>query len=98
MRIVGIKTLKNDLSKYIRAAAAGETVIVTDRNRIVAQIVQAGDITGVTEAERNWAELERSGVARLATIPPSAPLPHRQAPLMTMEELMRDLDESRSDR
>jgi prevent-host-death family protein len=31
MRKVGIKALKNDLSKYIRAAAAGETVLVTDR-------------------------------------------------------------------
>ena len=38
MRKVGIKTLKNDLSKYIRAAAAGETVLVTDRGHVVAEI------------------------------------------------------------
>jgi hypothetical protein len=32
MRTVGLKTLKNKLSEYIRAAAAGETVLVTDRH------------------------------------------------------------------
>lgn len=39
MRKIGIKALKNDLSKYIRAAAAGETVLVTDRGQVVAEIV-----------------------------------------------------------
>jgi prevent-host-death family protein len=38
MRKVGIKALKNDLSRYIRAAAAGETVLVTDRGEVVAEI------------------------------------------------------------
>ena len=39
MRTVGLKTLKNKLSEYVRLAAAGETVVITDRNRIVAEIV-----------------------------------------------------------
>jgi antitoxin (DNA-binding transcriptional repressor) of toxin-antitoxin stability system len=30
MRAVGIKSLKNRLSEYVRLAAAGETVLVTD--------------------------------------------------------------------
>jgi prevent-host-death family protein len=42
MRTVGLNTLKNKLSEYIRAAAAGETVLVADRNRVVAEIVPAG--------------------------------------------------------
>ncbi len=33
MRSVGLKTLKNKLSEYIRLAAGGETVLVTDRDR-----------------------------------------------------------------
>jgi prevent-host-death family protein len=39
MKTVGLKVLKNKLSEYVRLAAAGETVVVTDRNRVVAQIV-----------------------------------------------------------
>ena len=34
MRSVGIKLLKNKLSEYIRLAAGGETVLVTDRDRV----------------------------------------------------------------
>jgi antitoxin (DNA-binding transcriptional repressor) of toxin-antitoxin stability system len=38
MRSVGLKTLKNKLSEYVRLAASGETVLVTDRDRVVAEI------------------------------------------------------------
>ena len=39
MRSVGLKVLKNKLSKYVRLAAAGETVLVTDRDRVVAELI-----------------------------------------------------------
>ena len=39
MRAVGLKILKNKLGEYVRMAAAGETVLITDRNRVVAEIV-----------------------------------------------------------
>jgi antitoxin (DNA-binding transcriptional repressor) of toxin-antitoxin stability system len=38
MRSVGIKHLKNKLGEYIRLAAEGETVLVTDRDRLVAEL------------------------------------------------------------
>jgi antitoxin (DNA-binding transcriptional repressor) of toxin-antitoxin stability system len=38
MKIVGLKVLKNKLSEYVRIAAAGETVLVTDRDRVVAEL------------------------------------------------------------
>ncbi len=41
MRTVGLKILKNKLSEYVRLAAS-ETVLVTDRNRVVAEIVPPG--------------------------------------------------------
>jgi antitoxin (DNA-binding transcriptional repressor) of toxin-antitoxin stability system len=37
MRAVGLKVLKNKLSEYIRLAAGGETVLVTDRDRVDAE-------------------------------------------------------------
>lgn len=39
MKAVGIKTLKNKLSAYVRLAASGETVLVTDRDQVVAELV-----------------------------------------------------------
>ena len=38
MRTVGLKILKNKLSEYVRLAAAGETIVVTDRGRRVAAL------------------------------------------------------------
>ena len=37
MRAVGIKELKNRLSEYVRIAAAGERVLVTDRDILAAR-------------------------------------------------------------
>jgi antitoxin (DNA-binding transcriptional repressor) of toxin-antitoxin stability system len=39
MHAVGLKVLKNKLSEYVRLAARGETVLVTDRDRVVAELV-----------------------------------------------------------
>lgn len=39
MQSVGIKTLKNRLSEYVRTATAGETVLVTCRGQVVAELV-----------------------------------------------------------
>ena len=39
MHNVGIKALKNQLSEYVRAAAAGQTVLVTERGVVVAELV-----------------------------------------------------------
>ena len=39
MRSIGLKVLKNKLSEYVRLAAGGATVLVTDRDRVVAELV-----------------------------------------------------------
>ena len=36
MRTVGLKVLKNKLAEYVRIAAAGERVLISDRDRVVA--------------------------------------------------------------
>lgn len=35
---VGVKELKNSLSRYLRAVSAGETVLVTERGKVVAEL------------------------------------------------------------
>ncbi len=59
MRSVGLKVLKNKLSEYVRLAASGETVLVTDRDRVVAELVppRAGRSELLTDAQ--LAELVR---------------------------------------
>jgi antitoxin (DNA-binding transcriptional repressor) of toxin-antitoxin stability system len=39
MRTVGLKDLENELAEYVRIAAAGERVLIVDRDRVVAELV-----------------------------------------------------------
>ena len=38
MKSVGIKVLKNKLSEYVRLASAGETILISDRDQVVAEL------------------------------------------------------------
>lgn len=38
MKAVGIKQLKSRLSEYVRLARAGETILVSDRHEVVAEL------------------------------------------------------------
>lgn len=38
MKAVGIKNLKNNLSRYLQEVKAGELIFVTDRDEVVAEI------------------------------------------------------------
>ena len=87
MRTVGV--LKNKLSEYVRLAAADETVVVTDRNR-VAEIVPPRP--GLTPFEERGV---REGWLRPARIRDGTP---RRKPLMSFEQLMADLVRDREDR
>ena len=96
MRAVGLKVLKNKLSEYVRLAQGGETILVTDRDRVVAELVppQAGRSPAVADAV--LCELMRKGWAT----PPARPLtgPPPRAEVMAFEELMLELEEARADR
>jgi antitoxin (DNA-binding transcriptional repressor) of toxin-antitoxin stability system len=97
MRKVGIKALKNELSKHIRVVAAGETILVTDRDRVVAELRPPPPEGAGDEASRNWARMIRAGIVTPARRP-FTELPPRLPQLMTFEELMREIEEDREDR
>ena len=94
MRKVGIKVLKDELSKYVRLAAKGEEIVITDRDEEVAKLVPFKDRSKMSREEK-WADWIRRGLVTPAKRP-KAPLPPRN-PVMTFEELMKDLDASRED-
>lgn len=54
MKSVGIRELKNQLSKYLGLVKNGEVVVVTDHNKIVAEIRQPAKI----ELEHDQAKQE----------------------------------------
>jgi prevent-host-death family protein len=97
MHSVGIKALKAKLSRYVRAVATGETVLVTDRGRVVAEIIPPRAQADASTAAKQWAELIRRGLVTPAKRPRPR-LPPRSRNLVSFEELMCDLDDSRSDR
>ena len=65
MKSVNVAELKDRLSHYLRAVRRGESVLVRDRNRIIARIDPAGSSAVVEEGEpERLAELEARGVLR----------------------------------
>jgi len=96
MRSVGIKSLKDKLSEYVRLAAAGETVLVTDRDRVVAELMppRAGRAEQVSDVV--IAEGVRSGWISPRRYPPGAlaDLPKGTRPLAdVLADLARDRDD-----
>jgi prevent-host-death family protein len=92
MRKVGLKILKNKLSEYVRLAAAGETIVVTDRGRAVVEIVPPR-----REPESVIERGIREGWIRPAKRPFQPLPPRRPIPGYTLDQLLADLDRDRED-
>jgi antitoxin (DNA-binding transcriptional repressor) of toxin-antitoxin stability system len=95
MRSVGLKVLKNKLSEYVRLAQAGETVLVTDRDRVVAELVPPQPSRSTFLGSKRLAEGLREGwltpPRRTGSVPAGTPV-------MTLDELMEELSRDREDR
>jgi antitoxin (DNA-binding transcriptional repressor) of toxin-antitoxin stability system len=96
MRAVGIKILKNKLSEYVRLAASGETILVTDRDKVVAEINPPNAGRATTSGSAWFEDAVRKGWIRPALL--KGPLPPPPAPIMSLEQLMKQLDQDREDR
>ncbi len=97
MRSVGIKVLNSRLSEYVRLAASGETVLVTDRDRVVAELGPLRQTRSPVPADAFLAEAVRSGILTPPRLAASGP-PPKPAPVATLEEVLDDPDGSRNDR
>ncbi len=96
MRSVGIKVLKSRLREYVRLAASGQTILVTDRDRVVAELGPPKETRSPMLADAFLADLVRSGVLT----PPlaSSGRPPRPEPVAPLNEVLANLDETRRDR
>jgi antitoxin (DNA-binding transcriptional repressor) of toxin-antitoxin stability system len=96
MRSIGIKLLKNKLSEYVRLAAGGETVLVTDSDRVVAELGPpapgrsplASDVLLLDAIRQGWISPPLSVTKEM---------PARK-PLMKLSEILQDLRDDRADR
>ena len=92
MRAVGLRVLKNRLSEYVRLAASGETILVTDRERVVAELAPPRMGRAAFADDALLADAVRTGWVTPALgpwteVPPSRPM----APLgVVLEELDAD--------
>ena len=96
MRTVGLKLLKNRLSEYVRIAAQGETVLIADRDRVVAELVPPQPTRGVVVSDAVLAELVREGCLTPALS--GSGVPARPPPVTRFEQLARELEADRTDR
>jgi antitoxin (DNA-binding transcriptional repressor) of toxin-antitoxin stability system len=95
MRAVGLKVLKNKLSEYVRLVAGGETVLITDRDRVVAELVPPAEGRGQTVNDVALAELVRQGVLTPPLLGPGGNVPGR--PGLLLNTLLEELDRDRAD-
>jgi antitoxin (DNA-binding transcriptional repressor) of toxin-antitoxin stability system len=96
MRAVGLKVLKNKLSEYVRLVAGGETVLITDRDRVVAELVPPAEGRGQTVNDVALAELVRQGVLTPPLLGPGGNVPG--GPRLRVKTLLEELDRDRADR
>jgi prevent-host-death family protein len=96
MRTVGIRELKAHLSGILRDVQAGETVLVTDRGRVIARLSSpALQETGMTAVELGLARLKSAGALRVAESPPP---PYGASPVRSAPGTARILlDEGRDE-
>ena len=96
MRSVGLKILKNKLSEYVRLAAGGETVLVTDRDRVVAEITPPRGGRSAFVADAMLAEAVRKGWIAPPAVPGTDAPPRK--PVMTFREVLKEVTSGRDDR
>ncbi len=67
MITVGIKILKNNLSRYLKLVREGEIVLVSDRDEVIAQICKP--VSSLTGKESKWESFCNQLVRKGAMIP-----------------------------
>jgi prevent-host-death family protein len=97
VKSVGLRELKNRLSEYIREARSGESVLVTDRGEVVAELVAASGAAPEGGIPAAVAALARKGELTLGE-PNLAALYTKLPPLLKRRRTAELLEEERGSR
>ena len=96
MRAIGIKVLKNRLSEYVRLAASGESILVTDRDRVVAELGPPSPARAETVHDVLLADTVRAGWLRPAMV--RSATPPQRLPVADWAEISEELARDREER
>jgi prevent-host-death family protein len=95
MKTIGVRELKNRLSQYLREVRSGESVLVTDRGEVVAELTPTGQGSTDASIPAGLRALARRGLATLGSpgdVSLYRSLPRRRRGTYTAAQL---LDEER---
>jgi len=96
MRAIALKTLQSNLSEYVHLAQEGETVLVTERDRVIARLVPPLEEGKPDSGQNGLSEAIQKGWITLPRRQSKGPPP--RIPVARWEDLARELDEDRADR
>ena len=96
MRCVGVKTLKNKLSEYLRLVDLGESILVTDRDRVIAELIPPREGRSPLSSDAVLANAVRKGWIKPAMLSSSSPPPRH--PIDRIANILQDLDADRAER
>jgi prevent-host-death family protein len=94
MKSVGLRELKNRLSAYVRELRSGETVLVTDRGEVVAELLPPGQSGHSPEVPSVLVALARNGQLTLGAAN-QAELYPKLSPLLPEGRAQQLLDQER---
>ena len=97
MKRVGVRELKNRLSRYLKEAAQGEAIEVTDRGRVLAVIRSPQSTVGLPPREIRYQELVAEGTLIPASHPWDTTWIEETRPLLGAGESLALLDELRGE-
>lgn len=97
MKTVGLRELKNRLSEYVQQVRSGESILVTDRGEVVAELRLPDESSVERSVPRGLLGLARRGLVTLGT--PNHPSLYRRSPgVMTRQDVAELLDQERGKR
>ncbi len=93
---VDLKKLKSKLSEYVRRAAHGEKFVITDRGRVLAELLPPRADRPSTLAEATLAEAVQQGWLAPPALASAAPPPRK--PVARFSDVMGELRRDREER
>jgi antitoxin (DNA-binding transcriptional repressor) of toxin-antitoxin stability system len=96
MRIVELEVLENELAEYVRLAGSGETILISERGRVVAELVPPQPHPQALGFDATLAELVRAGLVTPALLPPGPP--PESTPVAPLATILAEIEEDGAER
>lgn len=95
MRAVALKELEERVGEYVHLAEGGETVLVTDRDRVLAELVPPRRSVVPSAFQTSLADAVQKGWIQPAVSAVGAP---PRIPVTSLGDLLQELQRDRNDR